>query len=84
MRMDKLKTEWDPKSCSTAMSVSREMESFDFMISVVVVQGLLQYLTLFSNSLQNPACDLPAAARNANMLVTLLQEKREDNLFEKL
>lgn len=60
------------------------MESFDFIISIIVIQGLLQYLTPLSNSLQNPTCDLLSAASNANVLVTLLQNKMENAMFGKM
>lgn len=82
--MGRLKTEGDPKSCNTASSLFRAMESFDFIISIIVIQGLLQYLTPLSNSLQNPACDLPKASSNASALVTVFENKREDTTFGRM
>ena len=46
-------------------------KSFHCIISVVVCQGLLQYLTPLSNGLQSPSCDIVKATQQASNIAGL-------------
>ncbi|MGH0123174.1 UNVERIFIED_CONTAM: hypothetical protein FKN15_013678 [Acipenser sinensis] len=79
-----LKTDTDHKCSDTAVSIARTMESFEFLVCIIVCQGLLQYLTPLSNALQNLSCDLVKASQQASNLVSLLGDKRADSTYTNL
>ncbi|XP_058877419.1 52 kDa repressor of the inhibitor of the protein kinase-like [Acipenser ruthenus] len=81
--IDHLKTDTDHKCSDTAVPIARAMESFEFL-SIIVCQGLLQYLTPLSNALQNPSCDLVKGSQQASNLVSLLEDKRTDSTYTNL
>ena len=66
----------DPKARSTAASLTKSLDSFGFLITAVVCQKLLQFLTPLSNALQAPALDLVVASHHAAELKGVLQTKR--------
>ncbi|MGH0138678.1 UNVERIFIED_CONTAM: hypothetical protein FKN15_067491 [Acipenser sinensis] len=82
--IDHLKTDTDHKCSDTAVSIARAMESFEFLVCIIVCQGLLQYLTPLSNALRNPSCDLVKASQQASNLVSLLGDTRVDSTYTNL
>ncbi|MGH0121174.1 UNVERIFIED_CONTAM: hypothetical protein FKN15_071161, partial [Acipenser sinensis] len=82
--IDHLKTDAEHKCSSTAVPIARAMESFEFLVCIIVCQGLLQYLTPFSNALQNPPCDLVKVSEQVSNLVSLLGDKRVDITYNNL
>ncbi|MGH0123797.1 UNVERIFIED_CONTAM: hypothetical protein FKN15_066837 [Acipenser sinensis] len=82
--IDHLKTDTDHKCSDTAVSIAKAMESFEFLVCIIVCQGLLQYLTPLSNALRNPSCDLVKDSQQASNLVSLLGDKRVASTYTNL
>lgn len=74
-----LKMDSDAKCTSTASSLTRAMETFEFIVCLISTQELLHCLTPLCNGLQNPKCELPMAAQMATDLVAVLERKRDDS-----
>lgn len=66
----------DTNTMSTASALQKAMMSFDFVISLCVVSGPLDFLNPLSDSMQDPNCDLVKASDHALSIHGLLGEKR--------
>ena len=76
-----LKMDADSKCSSTTSSLSRAMETFEFIVCLIITQELLHCLTPLSNGLQNPKCEWPTTAKMATDFLTVLEKKRDDSTY---
>ncbi|XP_056135090.1 52 kDa repressor of the inhibitor of the protein kinase-like [Lampris incognitus] len=74
-----LKTDGDAECSCAASSLAGAMESFEFIVCLVVARELLRYLTPLSGGLRNPDCELPVAAQMARDVVAVLGERKRDD-----
>lgn len=73
--VDHLQTYANHRCDDTAASLTRAMESSDFLVSITVCQRLWPYVTPLRNALQAPSCHLVKAGQQATNLISLLEKK---------
>ena len=72
--LEYLATDGDGKARSYAISIQK----FDFIVTLVTVEHVLQSLLPLTTFLQAKQCDLLEAAKEATTIVSLLKEQRAD------
>ena len=68
------------KEDADCRAYAASITKFDFIISLVVCQHILVLLKSLSDFLQNPAIDLLESVHEAQTIVNILRQEREDDL----
>src|SRR5664279_5372783 len=83
--LDVLRLDSDTNTRNDATSLSAAISSFEFLVTMVMVEAPMQHLASLCGALQNQQCDLVKASSMAMSVIGLLQEKRNsDDYFQGL
>ena len=78
---DILRESSDSDTRLKAESHLRMIQSFQFIVALVVTQHILSYTRPLAQALQKADCDIVKACVDASTFKKVIREQREDNAF---